>query len=84
MAGWRRGALADLVEVASGDVARPRGTKGVEADRTGRGGRLERAAEARVVGGEERIDAREETKKPGGRDEVGIFGEERGDLAAVN
>ncbi len=60
---WRRAALAYLVEVAGGDVAGARGTKGVEADGAGRGGGFERAAKARVVGGEERIDASEGAKK---------------------
>ena len=61
----RLAALADLVEVTRGDVAGGRGTKGVEADDAGRGSRFERAAKARVVGGEKRVDARERAKKPG-------------------
>ena len=62
---WRRGALAEFVQVAGGDVAPARGTEGMEADCCRRGGRFERAAKARVVGGEERIDASEGAEKPG-------------------
>ena len=80
----RRVAFTYLIEVAGGDVTGARGTKGVEAYGSGRGGRFERAAKVLVVGGEERIDAREGTKKLHRRSgDVGTFREERGDLASV-
>jgi hypothetical protein len=71
----RLAALSNLVEIAGGYVARDRGTKGVEADDCGWGGSFERAAKTGVVGGEERIDVREWTKKPSRLSYIGIFGE---------
>src|SRR5260221_7652835 len=38
---WRRAALAEFVQVAGGDVAPSRGTEGMEADCSRRGGRFD-------------------------------------------
>ena len=81
---WRRAALAEFVQVAGGDVAPSRRTEGMEADCSRRGGRFERAAKARIGGGEKRIDAREGSENRRGLGEVGVLREQRGDLASID